>query len=106
MSRFYLADDESRQPRLTGPIRMVVFSTRMAGQGKRRRNLGCACWQAWNADPRMEMAMARLRGSGSFYWFGAITALVAAERMLRDDPQIHQIKLETISGVEIGRWYR
>jgi hypothetical protein len=36
----------------------------------------------------------------------AIRVLVAAKAAMRADPSIHQIKLETISGQEIGRLYR
>jgi hypothetical protein len=101
-TRFYLTDD---LPRLTGAVRMDVFATRTIGRGKRARLQGAA-WQGWNPDPALETAHARLPGAGSFYWHGAIQAAAAARRMLRDDPTIHQIKLETISGREIGRFYR
>lgn len=101
-TRFYLTDDV---PRLTGAVRMDVFATRTVRRGRRTVTQGVG-WHGWNADPALERAHARLPGSGSFYWHGAVQAYAAARRMLRDDPTIHQIKLETISGREIGRFYR
>ena len=93
-------------PRLTGPCRMTVFATRDVPVGKRGgvKRVGVG-WYGWNADPVMEAAMSRLPGQGSFYWPGALAAYVAAKAMLRTDTRIHQIKLETISGREIGRIY-
>lgn len=63
-------------------------------------------YQGWNPDPVMEEKMARLRGSGSFYWGSAKEAYKAAFGMMRKDPAIEQIKIETISGREVGRLYR
>lgn len=63
-------------------------------------------YQGWNPDPAMEARMARLPGSGSFYWPSAKACYKAADRFLRSNKKIHQIKIETISGQEIGRIYR
>jgi hypothetical protein len=94
-------------PRLTGAVRIDVFATREVTIGRRRKpTTVCVGWQGWNADPIMADRMARLPGSGSFYWPGAIRALTAAKRLLREDETIHQIKIETISGQEIARVYR
>jgi hypothetical protein len=65
-----------------------------------------AGWQAWNSDPVMEHRTARLKGAGSFYWQGAVKALAEARRIIDSAPSVHQIKIETISGREIGRLYR
>jgi hypothetical protein len=102
--RLSLADD---LPRLTVPVRLDVFATRdlPKGRGKRLVSTGVA-WQGWNADPVMEHALSRLRGQGSFYWPGAVRALAAARSMMATDDTVHQIKLETISGREIGRLWR
>lgn len=102
--RFCLADDD-RRPRLAGLVRLDVFATRTIGKGKKAKPQGVA-WQGWNDDPVLETACARLAGSGSFYWFGAVRALAAARAMMTADTSIHQIKLESVSGVEIGRVYR
>lgn len=99
--RIYLEDE---LPRLLVPMRLDVFGTRQSSH-KRPRPIQVG-WQGWNPDPVMERTQARLRGSGSFYWQGGINALVAAKRMLRDDTTIQQIKIETISGREVGRIYR
>lgn len=100
----YLADS---LPHLTGAVRMNVFATRDVAKGKRHkiRTIGVG-WQGWNADPVMADKMARLPGSGSFYWQGTINALSAAKRMFRDDSTVHQIAIETISGQPIARLYR
>lgn len=103
-TRIYLADT---LPGLLVPVRMDVFATRPMLKRKRGKPVDVACaWQGWNADTRMEQQMARLKGAGSFYWQGAIQALVAAKRTMRDDVSVQQIKLETISGREIARLYR
>ncbi len=106
MARFYAAEGH---PPLIGAIRLDVFATieRTRGRGKRAKveRIGVA-WQGWNPDARMADQMARLPGSGSFYWQGAIQAYTAAVRMLRDDPRVDQVKIETTSGQEIGRVYR
>ena len=103
MLRLYLNDD---LPRLTGRCRMDVFAMRNVPVGKRgkvkRVSVG---WHGWNTDPAMEAAMSRLPGQGSFYWPGALAAYHAAKALLQADTSIHQIKLETISGREIGRLY-
>jgi hypothetical protein len=92
-------------PKLTGAIRFSVFATRTIGSGKRAKTTIGVGWQGWNNDPRMEEAMARLPGQGSFYWAGAIQAMHAAKRAFAD-LAVHQIKIETISGQEIARIYR
>ena len=101
-SRLILNDE--RASSLLLPTRLDVFATRTVGTRK-PRTIGVA-WQGWNADARMENRMARLAGSGSFYWDGALNAAVAAKRIIREDATIHQIKIETIGGREIGRVYR
>lgn len=103
--RFYLADDGNRSPRLTGLVRLDIFATRTIRKGKRDIVQGVG-WQGWNPDPRLETACVRLPGSGSFYWQGAVKALMAAREMMAADTTIHQVKIETISGVEVGRAYR
>lgn len=104
--RFNAADDV---PALNVPVRMTVFAQRTAtvGRGKRARTeVRGVAWQGWNADAAMEQRMARLRGAGSFYWPGALRALVAARAAMRADRSVAQIKLETIGGREIGRLYQ
>ncbi len=105
-SRLSLEED---LPRLTVPVRIMVFATQHTVVRKGRKlqtGTNRVAWQGWNADPIMADRMARLPGSGSFYWSGAIKALQAGRTMLRDDPTVDQIKIETISGREIGRLYR
>lgn len=100
----YLADT---LPRLTGAVRLNIFATRQLASGRRRKPQSAGVgWQGWNPDALMADKMARLSGSGSFYWQGAINALVAAKRMMRDDSTIHQVAIETISGQPIARLYR
>lgn len=105
MIRFH--SDLDTAPRLTGLVRLDVFaSVEQPARGKRKARTVGVGWQGWNSDARMEQVCARLVGSGSFYWQGAISAFAAARRAMADDPRVHQIKLETINGVEIGRLYR
>lgn len=103
--RFHRSD--SPVSSLLVPCRMDVFADRDVPVGKRgkvvRRVVG---WQGWNPDPSMEQRMARLQGAGSFYWPNAIRVLAAARQMMHADETIQQIKLETISGQEIGRVWR
>ena len=92
------------------PARLAVFAEvrALVTRGKRRGQIdrvGLA-WQGWNASPTMEARMARLPGAGSFYWPAAFVAVRAARRIMREDPAVHQIKIETIGGREIGRLYR
>ena len=82
------------------PCRVIVFADRKIG----RRGRGVA-WQAHNADPRMERVMGRLRGSGSFYWANPRKAWRRACVALRE-PGVHQVKVETIGGREVGRLWR
>jgi len=82
------------------PCRVVVFADQRVG----RRVRGVA-WQAHNADRRMERAMGRLRGSGSFYWASPRKAWRRARVALRE-PGVRQVKVETISGREVGRLWR
>lgn len=62
-------------------------------------------YQLWNPDPVMEKSMARLQGSGSFYWPDARAAWKRAHHLMRTT-EVDQIKIETISGVEVARLYR
>jgi hypothetical protein len=106
MPRFYRSDDPHT---LLAPTRMDVFATRerTIGKGKRAKTVAQGVgYQAWNDCPKMESAMARLQGAGSFYWPNAWRAYQAAKRILASDASVHQIKIETISGREIGRLYR
>lgn len=104
-----LALNHESLPTLLAPTRLDVFATRdiVKGKGKRaktsQQSIG---YQGWNPDAMMEHRMARLEGSGSFYWPNAIMAHRAAKQMMTADSSIHQIKIETISGREIGRMYR
>ena len=105
--RLYL--DEERPDRINAECRIDVFATRevVKGKGKRARTITQGIgWQGWNADPEQERKHARLVGSGSFYWPGALPAYLAAKRMMSKDTTIHQVKIETISGREVGRIYR
>lgn len=107
-SRLSLEND-GPVPSLTVPVRLWAFATRETVKRKGRKLQTITdriAWQGWNPDPVMADHMARLPGSGSFYWSGAIRAFVAGRQMLRDDPTVDQIKIETISGREIGRLYR
>jgi hypothetical protein len=105
--RLILADT---LPGLLVPARMTVFGTviRPGRRYKRFTELQYlqAGWNGWNPDPGMETAMARLPGSGSFYWPSAWRLYLAARRLMITDPTVRQIKLETISGREIARIYR
>ena len=103
--RFYLSDDPSARRQFRMPCRMDVFGSREIGKGKRRKVVRVG-WQGWNPDSSMERQMARLDGAGSFYWPGAIRVLSAAKAMMQADATIDQVKIETISGMEIGRVYR
>lgn len=102
-----LADDLAR---LTVPARMDVFGLCVIPRRRLKRqttiDVTTVGWQGWNDNPTMESRMARLPGSGSFYWSCAWQAYVAARRMMRNDASIHQIKIETISGRELARMYR
>lgn len=60
-------------------------------------------YQAWNPDVVMEKAMARLPGSGSFYWPTAREAYREAVRLLKRGAR--QAKIETISGRPVCRLY-
>ena len=99
----FVAADEL--PGLLVPMRMNVFGTRTVLKRRKPVEVGVG-WQGWNASPTMEQRMARLPGSGSFYWHGAIQAVTAAKSMMTADPTIHQIAIETISGRPVGRLYR
>lgn len=106
--RFYLESDQPL-PRLTAECRIDVFATHetTVGKGKRQRTVTRGVgWQGWNPCPSQEQKHARLTGSGSFYWPGALSAYAAARQMMRTDATIHQVKIETIGGREIGRIYR
>lgn len=104
MIRTYLADT---LPSLLVPARMNVFAAREVPKGRKGKTvLAHVGWRGWNADARMEETMARLPGSGSFYWPGAWRAYRAARQMMKTDSTIHQIAIETISGYEIARLYR
>jgi len=87
------------------PVRMMVFGTRMAakGRGKRQRLVAeGVAWQAWNDDARMEAAMGRLAGSGSFYWPNPRTAYRHAVVLMRRDVSIDAVRIEGIGGQDIG----
>lgn len=100
--RILLADE---LPRLTGECRIDFFGTITIAKGKRIKTLPAA-WQGWNPDPVLEGRMARLKGSGSFYWAGAVKAFAAVRKAMATDASITQAKIETISGREVGRVYR
>ena len=102
-------------PSLLVPTRMDVFGIVVRPTGKPRTNAKHpftpiqflpAGWQGWNADGTMESRMSRLPSSGSFYWNGAVLAVCAAKRMMQKNRAISQIKIETISGVEVARMYQ
>ena len=99
--RFCLSD---KTPTLLTPTRITLFADRQVRRGKRTVSQGVA-WQGWNADAAMESRMARLAGSGSFYRPGALRAYSAARAMMRADATVRQVKIETISGREVGRLY-
>lgn len=84
---------------MTIPCRIDVFVNE-----KRGSKVHGYAYQAWNPDPAMEREMARLPGSGSFYWPSARAAYREAKRIIRK-PGVHQLKIETISGFEVGRLY-
>jgi hypothetical protein len=102
-------------PSLLAPARMDVFGTcaTRTGQPNARAKrpytpitFRLCGWQAWNDDEAMEARMARLPGSGSFYWPNALRAYQYARRLMRADASVSQIKIETIGGREIARVYR
>lgn len=96
---------EGDLPTLLAPTRVTLFADRPIRRGKRTVMQGVA-WQGWNPDPLLELRMARLPGSGSFYWPGAVRAYSAVRAMMRADATIRQAKIETISGREIARVYK
>ncbi len=81
------------------PCRIDVFTVGALGDPARGN-----VYQAWNPDPKMEKRMARLPGSGSFYWPSARAAYRAAGRFVKE-PGVAQVKVETISGVEVAWLY-
>jgi len=85
--------------------RLMIFATRLAakGRGRARRLVpqGVA-WQGWNADPQMEGAMARLPGSGSFYWPGPRAAYRAAIVAMRSDATIDAVRIEGIGAQPVA----
>lgn len=86
------------------PCRIDVFSTALVQTHKRRKPvMRPIAWQDWNDDIRMERGMARLPGSGSFYYASARKAWRRAHVLIRRGAE--QVKVETISGVEVGRLY-
>ena len=89
------------------PYRIDIFAD-VPFMPKRRRwpVIRAVAWQDWNDSPKMESWMARRPGSGSFYWPTARAAWRRACVMLGRDDRIRQIKVETISGREVGRVYR
>ncbi len=104
------------RPTLLVPTRFVVFAKQLTTvRDRSRKATRTLCpitfktrevaWQGWNADPAMETRMTRLQGAGSFYWPNALRAYLTARNMVRADSRIHQVKIETISGHEIGRIY-
>lgn len=80
------------------PCRLMVFTTI-----KIRKRSVCVGWQDWNDAPRMERKMARLSGSGSFYYPSPRAAWRRAVVLVQRGAE--QVKVETISGREIGRVY-
>ncbi len=76
--------------------RITVFAS------KGKRHFG---YDLLNPDNTMEKAMSRLPGSGSSYWPDIRSAFREAYRKIRTDQTVHQIKIETISGVELCRIY-
>lgn len=100
--RLLLADD---LPSLLAPTRVTLFATRTVKPKRGPAKTIGVGWNGWNADPVMEQRMARLPGSGSFYWPGALRAYLAVKAMMTADPTIHQAKIETISGREVARVY-
>lgn len=102
--RLYLNQDNP--PSLLLPTRIIVFATTQE-HGKRRKVVTrSVAWEAWNTCPIMESQMARLRGSGSFYWPSALRAYLHAKQIMAANSSVDQIKIETISGEEIARLYR
>jgi len=106
--------EEYRPGALLAPARMNVFGDVLrVRRGKASARL-CAIrvellqagWQGWNPDGAMEAHMARLPGSGSFYWPCAWRAYLAARRVMRECPEVSQVAIETISGQPIARVYR
>lgn len=78
--------------------RIMVFTER-----KIRGRIRGVAWQDWNDDPRMETVMARLGGSGSFYYPTHRKAWRRAQVLVRRGAS--QVKIETISGHEVDRIY-
>jgi hypothetical protein len=89
-------------------LRVNVF-VRPEGKSRRRRCAPLAArgyaYQLHNADLRIERAMGRLEGSGSFYWDNPRRAYRAAVVALRKLGAV-QVKIETISGRPVARLYR
>lgn len=89
------------------PCRIDIFADVLFTPKRRRLPvIRHIAWQDWNDSPKMERRMARLPSSGSFYWPTARVAWRRACVMLGRDDRIRQIKVETISGREVGRLYR
>lgn len=87
------------------PCRIDVFGP-VTVQKRRGRKVTTttvlAGWQAWNPDTRMERAMARLPGSGSFYWPTHRDAYRRALVLVRTSPEVTAARVETVSGRRIA----
>ena len=59
-----------------------------------------------NPDKRIEKEMARLKGSGSFYWNSAKKAHKKVIREFKKNFILKQAKIETISGKMVARLYK
>lgn len=85
------------------PCRIILFGTLAVPHGRGTKKIGCA-WEDWNPDPKQEVAHARLRGAGSFYWPTPRQAFRrAVVSLLKTGAD--QAKVETISGRPVARLY-
>lgn len=82
---------------MAASCRITVF-TKPTGKGKKARG---SAYQLWNPD----FDSPTLLGSGSLYWPSAKAAWGRARQLLRQDKAVEQVKIETISGREVGRLY-
>lgn len=88
--------------------RIDVFGPVTIRKARGKTRIVQAAWQAHNPSRRMEKRMARLSGSGSFYWPSVRDALRRAQVILREDPSVQSARVETISGRSVaivGRGY-
>lgn len=83
--------------------RVTLFGPVTVSVGRRGRTKTLqAAWEAWNPDRRMERAMARLEGAGSFYWPSPRDAFRRAAVAVASG-EAESARVETIGGRQVAR---